>query len=182
MHKRCGVDKTYPAATLKKVSNVSVAEAFMCGILSGGRRIAVEIQPFFSQTFTDEEAKELNQRLHGRAANGKEPIPFSFEEFLRDTDRMVYTLGKTEWEKAGEIVLFLGAMENRVLGVARGELQRYFDARGSAVRERHIQYLVDEGYFREEFFFDTAVIFPTDKLFLQIVERRAEYRKMYVIE
>jgi|SRR3989344_7426011 len=149
----------------------------MRGVVADGRSILVEIHPHFSKTFTDEEARELDQRLRGRAVNGKEPIPFSFKNFLQDPDRMVFTLRSFEREKVVETVLMVGAMRSRPVGVLKVELYQYFGTDISLSAE--IQNLIDDGYFREETIIDALVIFPTDELLGQIVRRRKEYREMY---
>ncbi len=110
----------------------------------------VEIHPFFSQLFVDEEVEELSRK---------------YDIWECDGESRLSTLCKAERESlvARFLVLVRAGQTNptSLVGVKKTELE--------AVLERGCRYwelegLIHQGFFREKWIKGDVVVFPTEKL------------------
>lgn len=141
--------------------------------------MVIEILPFFSHLFVDEEAEKLGKRFYRMQTPKEQWISFSFGEFLRDSCRMVGTIGDGTAEGMAEVVLMVCAVYNSVVGVSREELYQTLTESGGRLQygDLEIQDLIDDGFFREENIMEQAVLFPTEKMFRRLIWHREQFHK-----
>lgn len=104
----------------------------------------VEIHPFFSQLFEDNDSEALSKA-------------YSFEGY----DTSIGTLGKAEIESVAGRLLRLYKAEGRLVGVDKDELDVLY--RGQPERF-YVDGLISEGYFRIKKVMGKRIVFPTEKL------------------
>lgn len=139
----------------------------------------IEILPFFSRLFVDEEAEQLDRRFFRMQAPKGQWIPFSFVEFLKDSCRMTGTFYEGAAEGVAEVVLTVCAIMNSVVGVSKEELYQVLAQSGGRLQngDLGISYLIDRGFFRENQIVDEIVLFPTEKAFRRLIWHREQFHK-----
>lgn len=110
----------------------------------------VQIKPFFSQLYIDEEVAELSQKYNIWECDGESRLS---------------TLGKAQREMlvAQFLVLVRASVDSSVslVGVKKTELEAVLK-RGS--NHWYLNELIKEGFFREKWIKGDVVVFPTEKL------------------
>lgn len=141
----CKTDGKRTRTTMKTEEEMKKIETW---IDEKGKR--VEINPFFSKLYVDEEVTELSSK---------------YKIWECDGESRLSTLCKAQRESlvAQVLVLVRAGRTNptRLVGVKRTELE--------AVLERcsnhwYLQELINEGFFREKWVKGDVVVFPTEKL------------------
>lgn len=105
---------------------------------------AVEIHPFFSQLFEDDETTALGEK-------------YAYEEYATS----IGTLGKAEKESVAGRLLRLYKAEERLVGVDKDELDTIY--RNQSERF-YVDGLISDGYFRIKKVMGRRIVFPTIKL------------------
>lgn len=141
--------------------------------------MVLEILPFFSRLFVDEEAEKLKKRFFKGQVTEDQWISFSFVDFLKDSCRMTGTFGDGVAEGVAEVVFLVCATMNSVVGVYETELYTTLaDSRGRLrCGSLETQDLIDDGYFRKEKILSRVVLFPTEKAFRRLVWHREQFHK-----